>query len=128
MDAFRVRFETIVFAQDTLEAGERLKVWRALSTACGFQPGSGQVVKLADRDLDQNGIRGELERARNERDDIASERLRERAISSLATHMDGELDAARGIIEAIEASSKRRLPTSTASLFAGAFRTKASLA
>jgi hypothetical protein len=101
MDAFLAEFKCVVFAGSPGEANERIRVWRSLAVAAGYEPGPGRVSALRDHELTV-GVTQALEKARVESNPAASDYARETAIRGLAHHFAGDLSFAREVVESIE--------------------------
>jgi hypothetical protein len=101
MDAFLADFKCVVFAESPGEANERIRVWRSLAAAAGFEPGAGRVSALRDHELTAD-VTQALEKARAKSNPPATDYARETAIRGLAGHFAGDLGFAREIVESIE--------------------------
>lgn len=106
LEAFAVEFKMYVFAHSGAEAAERLRVFRSLATAAGHDPGSGRTTQVSVAQLARDArLTGELERARAKDVSPAGERQRERAVAGLASHLAGDIDLAREVVNSIETVS-----------------------
>jgi hypothetical protein len=101
MDAFLAEFKVVVFADDQADAIAKVRVWRSLSTAAGFEPGPGRVSKIRPADMTQ-ALRESLEKAHAKRNPPATDYARTRAIEGLATQFAGDLDFAHEVVKSIE--------------------------
>jgi hypothetical protein len=101
IDAYRARFEVVVLGEDLSEANKAVGAWRSIAEALGHNPGQGTVRRVADGDLDHLTA-SMLAEARAKAAGVARPAARERAIAGLASHMDGDLERALQLIEAIE--------------------------
>lgn len=101
MEAFLVEFKMLVIAESTTDAMSRVRVWSALASAAGYDAGSGRVSRASQRELEGFPVLLEqLEKARVKA--VAPTHLRERAVQALATHLDGSIERAGGIVGSIE--------------------------
>lgn len=106
LEAFTVQFRMYVFARSGAEAAERLRVYRSLATAAGHDPGAGRTIQVTAAQLARDArLASELERAREKDVRPASERQRNRALEGLASHLTGDVDLAREVVESIESVS-----------------------
>lgn len=101
MDAFLADFRVYVVAQDKPEVMGRLRVWRSLATACGFDPGAGTVRAVTAGEL-PSAVAALLERERARTEGPAPDYLRRRAVEGLASHFDGDLGFAAELVGSIE--------------------------
>ena len=124
MDAFLAEFKVYVLAKDTVEAGERIQVWRSLATACHLDPGSGKVTVLR-----AGAMPGDVERAlqkqRDRLEGVASDRIRDQAIAGLASHLEGDVSFATELVESMEAKRGQRIPAAIATALAEAHQPEA---
>ena len=106
LDAFTVEFKMYVFAESSADASERLRLFRSLAKAAGHDPGPARTVRVSDAQLAQDArLAGELERARAKDVAPANQKQRRRALEGLASHLAGDVDLAREVVESIEATS-----------------------
>lgn len=118
MDAYLVEFKAVVFADSQTDAMARVKYWRSLAAAAGWNPGSGTVRGLEDGELTPD-LAEQLAVARAKAHGVSTDWARDRAIQALSTHLDGDLTVARRVVESIEAETGR-LPTRVADALAAA--------
>ena len=112
MEAFLAEFKVYVVGRDKPEVAERLRVWRALASACGFEPGGGVVKAAPESELPSPVLRL-LERERAKVEGPAPVWMRTRAIESLAALFDGDLGFAEELVASIE-EKKGPLPAALA--------------
>jgi hypothetical protein len=104
LNAYNVRFDMTVIAEDAADASDRVTVWRSIAVACGHEPGAAVVKQIPDDRLDHVSM-GQLERARLAAAQVATPEARERAIRALSTHLEGDYEAAERIVAEIEGAA-----------------------
>lgn len=100
MHAFLAEFKVYAIGESPADVSERLRTWRSLAQACGFDPGAGAVRQVPDGQQLPAEVAAELERARTRT--LPSERARTRAVEAIASRLEGDLDRAAGIVDAID--------------------------
>ncbi len=101
MDAYLVEFKAVVFADSQTDAMARVRWWRSLAVAAGWEPGPGRVSAMKSSEITP-ALQQSLEKARAKSTRPATDQLRSRAIEAIASHVTGDLDFGREIIESIE--------------------------
>jgi hypothetical protein len=119
MDAYLAEFKVYVIAQSKPEAMGRVKVWRALALAAGFEPGPGRVSAVPAEQLPASLVHT-LEEARSKVEGPARDFERDRAVAALASHFDGDLDFAGELVASMEQRRGGHLPASLAHALADA--------
>lgn len=122
MDAFLAEFKTYVVAESQAHAMERVRVWRTLAVASGFEPGPGRVSAVPAGELPA-AVARIVEKMRAKTDGPAPDHVRARAIAALATHFDGDLGFATELVESMEQKTGH-LPAAIAHALADATKPK----
>jgi len=117
MEAFLARFELYVIERSQADVMPRLKSWRSLAAAQGFEPGPGTVRVVGDGEMPPEVARL-LAKARAKVDGPAPAHVRARAVEAVASHFDGDLGFAEELVGSIEA--KGPLPAAIAHALADA--------
>lgn len=120
IDAYLAEFKVYVIAGSKPEVMDRVKVWRALAVAAGFEPGPGRVSAVPVGQLPASLTRN-LQEARAKIEGPARDFERERAVAALASHFDGDIGFAAELVGSIEQKTGH-LPAALANAIADAGR------
>jgi hypothetical protein len=106
MDAYLVEFKAVVFADSQTDAMARVRWWRSLAAAAGWEPGQGRVSAVPPSGMTPD-LQQALEKARAKSARPASDTQRDRAIAAIASHVGGDISFANAFVESIEGQGGR---------------------